>query len=122
MENTQIVFLPGTQYIFRYRKYQLAENVGTPDSPSHTPTASMGSIPLGARATSTSTLLSEVSSLIKMRPRLAGRSGNKHSRLRESVDVEALRHVADGGAGDAGEANDGNATGIEETKMSQSPR
>lgn len=113
----------GTQYIFRYRKYQLAENAGTPDSPSHTPTASMGSIPLGARATSTSTLLSEVSALIKMRPRLAGRSSNKHSRLRESVDVEALRHCADGGADNV--ANGENAeesSAVKETKMSLSPR
>lgn len=85
----------------------------------------MGSIPLGARATSTSTLLSEVSSLIKMRPRLAGRSSNKHSRLRESVDVEALRHVADGcaeNAGDAGGAEERAESEVKETKMSLSPR
>lgn len=82
----------------------------------------MGSIPLGARATSTSTLLSEVSSLIKMRPRLAGRSSNKHSRLRESVDVEALRHVADGCAGDVGNSEDRLESMVKETKMSLSPR
>lgn len=82
------------QYIFRYRKYQLAESAGEPDSPAHTPRTSMGSIPLGqvpSRAVSTSTLLSEVVSFVKIRPR--GRWMKKHSRLRESVDAEALQHA-----------------------------
>lgn len=85
----------GAQYVFRYRKYQLAESVGEPDSPAHTPRTSMdGSIPLGqvpSRAVSTSTLLSEVVSFVKIRPR--GRWMKKHSRLRESVDAEALENV-----------------------------
>ena len=83
--------------MFRYRKYQLAESLGEPDSPAHTPHASLGSLTGGdrgeggasppSRAVSTSTLISEVISLVKLRPR--NRSG-KHSRLRESVDTEAL--------------------------------
>lgn len=80
----------GAQYVCRYRKYQLAESAGEPDSPAHTPRTSMGSIAAGqlpSRAVSTSTLLSEVVSLVKIRPR--GR-WMKHSRLRESVDGEAL--------------------------------
>lgn len=83
----------GAQYVFRYRKYQLAESAGEPDSPAHTPRASMGSIAVGqlhSRAISTSTLLSEVVSLVKIRPR--GR-WMKHARLRESVDGEALEQA-----------------------------
>lgn len=113
----------GAQYVFRYRKYQLAESRGEPDSPAHTPRPSIGGSSgdlaggEGAnadgdgnsngggggggggvlRATSTTTLLSEVQSLIKMRPRLV--AGNKHTRLRESVDAEALAHAADGEKG-----------------------
>lgn len=82
--------LLGAQYMCRYRKYQLAESAGEPDSPAHTPRTSMGSIATGqlpSRAVSTSTLLSEVVSFVKIRPR--GR-WMKHSRLRESVDAEAL--------------------------------
>lgn len=81
--------LLGAQYVCRYRKYQLAESAGAPDSPAHTPRTSMGSIAgqLPSRAVSTSTLLSEVVSLVKIRPR--GR-WMRHSRLRESVDGEAL--------------------------------
>lgn len=82
--------LLGAQYVCRYRKYQLAESAGEPDSPAHTPRTSMGSIATGqlpSRAVSTSTLLSEVVSFVKIRPR--GR-WMKHSRLRESVDAEAL--------------------------------
>lgn len=84
----------GAQYVFRYRKYQLAENMGEPDSPAHTPRASIGSMPIGqitSRASSTTTLLSEVASLIKLRPRVGGRK-LKHSRLRESIDGEALEN------------------------------
>lgn len=114
----------GMQYVFRYRKYQLAASQAEPDSPAHTPRASIdGSadfdpaadgdgLAAGAargdgvqRATSTTTLLSEVQSLIKMRPRLMGGGHNKHQRLRESVDAEALAHAADGGA-DAGGPTD----------------
>lgn len=113
----------GMQYVFRYRKYQLAASQAEPDSPAHTPRTSIdGSADFdpGAdgdggvratsgegngvqRATSTTTLLSEVQSLIKMRPRLMG-GHNKHQRLRESVDAEALAHAADGsGAETAGQ-------------------
>ena len=78
------------QYVFRYRKYQLAESMGPPDSPAHTPRASLGSLAVGqlqSRAVSTSTLISEVVSLVRLRPR---DRRVKHSRLRESVDGEAL--------------------------------
>lgn len=80
----------GAQYVCRYRKYQLAESMGELDSPAHTPRASFSSIQQRAasRAGSTSTLLSEVVSLVKLRPRMGHRM--KHSRLRESVDGEAL--------------------------------
>lgn len=108
--------LLGVQYVFRYRKYQLAESQGEPDSPAHTPRPSIdGSADDGAnggesgvvgvvRATSTTTLLSEVQSLIKMRPRAGLRGTNKHQRLRESVDAEALAHAADGGGATARES------------------
>lgn len=86
--------LLGAQYVCRYRKYQLAESAGAEeDSPAHTPRTSMGSIAIGqlpSRAVSTSTLLSEVVSFVKIRPR--GR-WMKHSRLRESVDGEALENA-----------------------------
>lgn len=74
----------------------MAESAGEPDSPAHTPRASLASINAArilseserppSRALSTTTLISEVISLVKLRPR-----GHKvkHSRLRESVDVES---------------------------------
>lgn len=77
----------GAQYLIRYRKYQLTGSRGEPDSPAHTPRASITSLTIPSRAVSTSTLLSEVVSLVKLRPK-AHRM--KHSRLRESVDGEAL--------------------------------
>lgn len=83
----------GAQYVVRYRKYQLAESRGEPDSPDHTPHASMGSLVVGqltSRAVSTSTLLSEVVSLVKLRPRTNNNRRLKHSLLRESIDGEAL--------------------------------
>lgn len=82
--------LLGAQYVFRYRKYQLTASAGEPDSPAHTPRASMGSIVIGqldSRAASTSTLISEVVSMVKIRPK---GQWTRHSRLRESVDGEAL--------------------------------
>lgn len=85
--------LLGAQYVFRYRKYQLTANAGEPDSPAHTPRASMGSVAIGqldSRAGSTSTLISEVVSMVKLRPR---GQWLRHSRLRESVDGEALEHA-----------------------------
>lgn len=80
-----ISLLLGTQYIFRYRKYQLAAALGEPDSPAQTPRASLGSLLITGRAMSTSTLVSDVISLVKVKTRLA-----KHFRLRESVDGETL--------------------------------
>lgn len=85
--------LLGAQYVFRYRKYQLTASAGEPDSPAHTPRASMGSIAIGqldSRAASTSTLISEVVSMVKIRPR---GQWLRHSRLRESIDGEALEHA-----------------------------
>lgn len=88
------MLMTGAQYVFRYRKYQLAENLGEPDSPAHTPRASLASVQLGqlaSRAASTSTLLSEVVSLVKFRPR----DRMKHARLRESIDCETLENYDD---------------------------
>lgn len=88
-----VSMLLGAQYVFRYRKYQLTASAGEPDSPAHTPRASMGSIAVGqlnSRAASTSTLISEVVSMVKIRPR---GQWTRHSRLRESVDGEALEHA-----------------------------
>lgn len=85
--------LLGVQYIFRYRKYQLAENIGEPDSPAYTPRPSIDSMAanqLQSRTISTSTLFSEVISLVKLRPHT--NSTLKHLRLRESVDGEALEN------------------------------
>lgn len=48
--------------------------------------ASSTSIPLRNRASSNSTLLSEVISLTRLRPHIKTR--NKHSRLRESIDCD----------------------------------
>lgn len=83
----------GAQYLFRYRKYQLTGSRGEPDSPAHTPRASITSLSIPSRAVSTSTLLSEVVSLVKLRPKASHRM--KHSRLRESVDGEALEMASD---------------------------
>ncbi|XP_055696759.1 uncharacterized protein LOC129797908 isoform X1 [Phlebotomus papatasi] len=86
----------GTQYVFRYRKYQLAESKGEPDSPAHTPRTSLGSL-VGhgppSRAISTSTLLSDVISLVKFRP---GSRRVKHSRLRENLDTDTLTKSCSG--------------------------
>lgn len=87
--------LLGAQYISRYRKYQLAESMGEADSPAHTPRASMGSLAMGqlsSRAASTSTLISEVVSLVKIRPRSTRKM--RHSLLRESIDGEALESAS----------------------------
>ncbi|XP_060524261.1 uncharacterized protein LOC132700756 isoform X2 [Cylas formicarius] len=73
----------GTQYLFRYRKYHIAqaedqESLG----------ASSASIPLTARAQSNATLLSEVISLTKLRPLNIKVGTSKHVRLRESMDCD----------------------------------
>lgn len=72
--------------MFRYRKYQLAAALGELDSPAQTPRASLGSLLVPGRAMSTSTLVSDVISLVKLRPRPV----TKHARLRESVDADTL--------------------------------
>lgn len=85
--------LLGAQYMIRYRKYRLTASAGGSGSPAHTPRASLGSIAVGqlnSRASSTSTLISEVVSMVKIRPR--GR-WLRHARLRESIDGEALEHA-----------------------------
>ncbi|XP_068142913.1 uncharacterized protein gogo [Drosophila tropicalis] len=82
--------LLGAQYVVRYRKYHLAvarrQDEG---SRLHTPRASLSSLQgPPSRAMSTTTLLSEVIYLVKMRPKHQLR----HSILRESVDAENLAH------------------------------
>lgn len=91
----------------------MAESAGEPDSPAHTPRASLASINAArilcesecppSRAMSTTTLISEVISLVKLRPR-----GHrvKHSRLRESVDVEATGRNAPVATADDDEDDD----------------
>lgn len=80
------VFL-GAQYIFRYHRYQLAKSKEEAESPLNTPRGSTVSIshhPTNGsmRATSTSTLISEVVTLVKMKPK---KSSIRHQKLRESV-------------------------------------
>ena len=80
------VFL-GAQYLFRYHRYQLAKSKEEAESPLNTPRGSTVSIsqnpPSGSmRATSTSTLISEVVTLVKLKPKT---SSIKHQKLRESV-------------------------------------
>lgn len=80
------VFL-GAQYVFRYHRYQLAKSKEEVESPLNTPRGSTASIsqnpPNGnMRATSTSTLMSEVVTLVKLKPKS---SSIKHKKLRESV-------------------------------------
>ncbi|RZC35348.1 uncharacterized protein BDFB_010137, partial [Asbolus verrucosus] len=76
--------LLGAQYLFRYRKYHIAQ-AEDQDSLAD-PAASCASISLKTRASSSATLLSEVISLTRLRPHMKPR--NKHSRLRESIDCE----------------------------------
>ncbi|XP_063702642.1 uncharacterized protein LOC134832514 [Culicoides brevitarsis] len=77
-----ISLLLGIQYIFRYHKYEKTSR--EPDSPAHTPTNSHPA----SRAMSTTTLLSEVVAMVKLRPK----PSVKHARLRESVDVDNLEN------------------------------
>jgi hypothetical protein len=82
------LFSIGAQYIFRYHKYQLAKNKEEPESPLHTPpsgsTASLPGVSRQAnqRANSTSTIFSEVITLVKLKPKS---STIRHKKLRESV-------------------------------------
>jgi hypothetical protein len=81
------VFL-GAQYIFRYHRYQLAKSKEEMDSPLNTPHGSTVSITRNPRcddnmrAVSTSTLMSEVVTLVKLKPKT---TVIKHKKLRESV-------------------------------------
>ncbi|KAJ8982276.1 hypothetical protein NQ317_007250 [Molorchus minor] len=80
--------LLGAQYLFRYRKYHVAEA----DDRDSLADPSGGwvpknSLPLTTRASSNATLLSEVISLTKLRPHI--KPWNKHVRLRESMDCES---------------------------------
>lgn len=80
------VFL-GAQYMFRYHRYQLAKSKEEVESPLNTPRGSTTSISQNPangnlRATSTSTLMSEVVTLVKLKPKT---SSIKHKKLRESV-------------------------------------
>ncbi|GJQ74472.1 hypothetical protein Trydic_g21341 [Trypoxylus dichotomus] len=76
--------LLGAQYLFRYRKYQIAK---ADDQDSLADNTSCATQPITIRASSNSTLLSEVISLTRLRPHIRG-AKNKHSRLRESLDCE----------------------------------
>ncbi|KAF5301841.1 hypothetical protein FQA39_LY10626 [Lamprigera yunnana] len=74
--------LLGAQYLCRYRKYHIA-HADDQDSLAD-PSVSCVSIPVGTRASSSVTLLSEVISLTRLKPK----SRLKHNRLRESTDCE----------------------------------
>jgi hypothetical protein len=80
------VFL-GAQYIFRYHRYQLAKSKEETDSPLNTPHGSTISITrnphCSLRAISTSTLMSEVVTLVKLKPKVS--TTIRHTKLRESV-------------------------------------
>ncbi|KAI8123472.1 SCO-spondin [Lucilia cuprina] len=80
--------LLGAQYVIRYRKYHLAVARRRDEgSRLHTPHASMSSLQSPpSRAVSTTTLISEVIYMVKMRPKHQLR----HSILRESIDAENL--------------------------------
>ncbi|XP_050088578.1 uncharacterized protein LOC126572908 [Anopheles aquasalis] len=86
-----VSFLLVMQYIFRYRKYELATNrMEAADSPAHTLLGSSHSLAAGgpmhprSRAVSTTTLISEIVSYVKLRPRAI--TTIKHERFRESVE------------------------------------
>ncbi|KAF5289454.1 hypothetical protein FQR65_LT11827 [Abscondita terminalis] len=74
--------LLGAQYLCRYRKYHVA-HADDQDSLAD-PSVSCVSLPVGTRASSSVTLLSEVISLTRLKPK----SRLKHNRLRESADCD----------------------------------
>ncbi|XP_055634701.1 uncharacterized protein LOC129774771 isoform X2 [Toxorhynchites rutilus septentrionalis] len=82
-----ISFLLLIQYIFRYRKYELATSYVIPDSPAHTlfgSGISLNNTQLPrSRAVSTTTLISEIVSYVKLRPK---NGSIRHHRFRESVE------------------------------------
>ncbi|XP_053696681.1 uncharacterized protein LOC128743987 [Sabethes cyaneus] len=75
------------QYMFRYRKYELATSQMEADSPAHTLFGSGVSLNNAqqprSRAMSTTTLISEIISYVKLRPK---NGSIKHHRFRESVE------------------------------------
>ncbi|XP_053681200.1 uncharacterized protein LOC128732063 [Anopheles nili] len=86
-----VSFLLVVQYIFRYRKYELATSrMEAADSPAHTLFGSNQSLGPSApiqprsRAVSTTTLISEIVSYVKLRPRAT--TSIRHERFRESVE------------------------------------
>ncbi|KAL1506427.1 hypothetical protein ABEB36_005798 [Hypothenemus hampei] len=83
------IFL-GIQYAFKYRKYQVAQ-LEDQDSLA----ASSINLPmLPTRAASSSTLLSEVISLTKLRPLSIKSRRKNHIRLRESLDGDHIEKVS----------------------------
>uniref|UniRef100_A0A182NRR1 CUB domain-containing protein n=1 Tax=Anopheles dirus TaxID=7168 RepID=A0A182NRR1_9DIPT len=87
-----VSFLLVVQYLFRYRKYELATSrMEAADSPAHTLFGSNQSLdhataPMQprSRAVSTTTLISEIVSYVKLRPRVT--TSIRHERFRESVE------------------------------------
>uniref|UniRef100_A0A499FTS2 CUB domain-containing protein n=1 Tax=Anopheles arabiensis TaxID=7173 RepID=A0A499FTS2_ANOAR len=89
-----VSFLLVVQYIFRYRKYELATSrMEAADSPAHTLFGSNQSVDQSggggpmhprSRAVSTTTLISEIVSYVKLRPRVT--TTIRHERFRESVE------------------------------------
>lgn len=82
------------QYVFRYHRYQLAKNKEEADSPMNTPHGSTISLtknphdgPYNLKAVSTSTIMSEVVTLVKLKPSKKSTISSviRHQKLRESV-------------------------------------
>lgn len=82
------------QYVFRYHRYQLAKNKEEVDSPLNTPHGSTVSLTrnpqngaaYSLKAVSTSTLMSEVVTLVKLKPsKKTSSSVIRHQKLRESI-------------------------------------
>ncbi|EDS38402.1 conserved hypothetical protein [Culex quinquefasciatus] len=95
-----ITFILLIQYLFRYRKYELAISQTEADSPAHTLFGSGNSLNNDqprSRAVSTTTLISEIASYVKLRPK---NGSIKHHRFRESVEytLENNDHPSDGSA------------------------
>lgn len=93
-----ITFILLIQYLFRYRKYELAISQTEADSPAHTLFGSGNSLNNDqprSRAVSTTTLISEIASYVKLRPK---NGSIKHHRFRESVEytLENNDHPSDG--------------------------
>ncbi|XP_058061477.1 uncharacterized protein LOC131211851 [Anopheles bellator] len=117
-----VSFLLVLQYIFRYRKYELATHrMEAMDSPAHTLFGSSQSVggasaPIQprSRAVSTTTLISEIVSYVKLRPRTI--TTVKHERFRESVEYALESSVHSGHSVDA-VASDGSTEVIMELQI-----